>query len=97
MIGKDIENDILVLEWGHGDIYVAAAKTTDGIPGLVFLRGIPGEIGRIFPEMIGKKDSDCGGFLRFIFTKPESIDIIIDELQSAKSYFYLAERDKKEG
>lgn len=85
---KQYEDGIMVLEWGYGDIWVVAARVVEtNQPAVCFLEGQPGEIGRELPEAKGKPDTELGVRLRFIFNKPESIDIIIEELQEAKSYF----------
>ena len=87
MIFKD-EHGINVVQFGTGDVLVAAGTLKSEEPKEVvsvsFCQKDSGEIGVKYPELSGKFDCDINGHTRFVFTKVESIQVVIEELEKAK-------------
>lgn len=90
------EEGIPVAIFGEGDILISVAIVDKCIMGkneiekahcLLFTQDMPGEIGRDHPEMIGVKLFDeIPKDLIFVFDKSESIDVLIERLQTVKRY-----------
>lgn len=83
-----IDNGVTILEFGDGDIFVGGGYLVERkTPSVSFMQNEKGEMGREWPEAIGKIDTDLNVKVRMIFNKIESIDIVIEQLQIAKKYF----------
>lgn len=76
-----------VLEFGFGDIRIVNAKGEDGHASVMFKNnGEPSLIGTSYPTQVMTSD-DYAPDMIMIFTKKESIDIVIEYLQKAKESF----------
>lgn len=87
MFFKD-DNEISVCQLGTGDVMVSETElkgiSPKKIVGIVFGEIKEGEIGRSLPELEGKLDFEANVKFKLLFTKTESIDVVIEELKQAK-------------
>ena len=91
MITTNKEN--VILEFGNGDICIAGGYTKneggtyDGL--VIFANQAPREIGEVGDIQAGEVDLEEYPII-MTFSKKESIDVIIDELEKAKLYIDLS-------
>ena len=83
-----MDDSIQLFEFGYGDILIAAGTLKDtGVPTVSFIQQEPGEVGRYIDTSSKRKDIDLDVRARMIFTRIESIDLIIEQLDIAKDIF----------
>ena len=87
---------IQVCQLGAGDVMVSVGQlenvSTKECVAVLFGECAPGEIDRALSELGGKKDYEAWVKFKLLFTNTKSIDVVIKELQQAKS---LMKGDKK--
>ncbi len=80
---------IQICQLGTGDVSVSTVEWPNVDPqecvGVVFGEISKGKIDRRLRQIEGKKDCDVGIKFKLLFTKPESIDVVIDKLKEAKA------------
>lgn len=95
MIFKNVDyaatSGVTLLEFGLGDICMMCieANDTDGGPlgGLIFKATEPHPIGHDDASVLGKTTDDIQPEVIMTFSKVESIDVLIERLQMARSQF----------
>lgn len=79
---------IHVCQLGTGDVSVSNIEWGNIDPqecvGVAFGEISKGEIDRRIKDIEGKRDCDVGIKFKLLFTKPESIDVVIEKLKKAK-------------
>lgn len=87
MFYKD-EKGIDICQLGTGDISVSELEYPDISPkevvGIAFGETKKAEIGKIIPNSKGKYDYEFNVKFKLLFTKVESIDIVIEALEKSK-------------
>jgi len=80
---------IQVCQLGTGDVSVSNILwdhvDTSECAGVVFGETDKGKIDRKLEHIEGKRDCDVGVKFKLLFTKPESIDVVIEKLKEAKT------------
>ena len=88
MFYKD-EKGIQICQLGTGDVSVSNIEWPDIKPkecvGVAFGKTKSAEIGKLIPNSKGKYDYEFDVKFKLLFTKPESIDVVIEKLQEAKA------------
>lgn len=89
----------VVCEFGTGDINVGCGVDADCItPSVYFANSIPKEIGELNNDTIKEDENGLprakDDNIKFVFNKPESIDVIIQHLKKAKSLFEVEEKKR---
>lgn len=76
----------LMLEFGHGDIAIAAANLA-GLPPneLIFYPSTPQRLGDINHGDIGKSTAEVKALVRMVFNDPRSLDVLIHQAQELRS------------
>lgn len=99
MFYKD-ENNIDICQFGTGDVLVAGIEMPNVRPkelvGVVFGETEKGEIDRRLKYAEGKFDNETGVKFKLYFTKPESIDVVINCLKEQKKFMEKDLLDKSE-
>ncbi len=79
---------IPVCQLGAGDVSVGNVEWNGIEPqecvGVVFGETAKGKVNRRLEHIEGKRDCDVGVKFKLLFTRPESIDVVIDKLEKAK-------------
>lgn len=92
------ENNMVILEFGIGDIGVANFHEGDNTPlenRVFFWQGKPGKIGRwCCHEVADKAVEEMNAKVMMIFNKPESVQIVIDSLEYCKKCLMREEENK---
>jgi len=81
------ENGIDYIELGDGSTIVGEL-IHDDYSGICFSHG-SGAVGAFHPEVEGKMDYQADVFLKIISSNPDSIQVLIDRLRSAKQRIML--------
>jgi hypothetical protein len=80
----EVEN-VTILEFGKGDILVCNASNDKyKHESIIFKSQDPTPIGTEDSTFTGKTTNEYAPEVMMIFTKPESIDVVIDHLQKCK-------------
>jgi len=75
------------LELGHGDVSICAVKADDGNHGVLFMHDPGVEIGATTGQGGRTENEKRHVFLQITSTCPESLDVLIGHLQSARDFF----------
>lgn len=75
-------SETLIVEFGDGKVGVmrTSEQGEDFESGIAFVRQEAHPIGEVVPGRIGKTTDEVGSFLRFHFSNPESLQVVIDDL-----------------
>ncbi len=75
------------LELGHGDVSIAPLNADDGKHGVIFMVDPNVEIGAKTGSAGRSEDLEKPVFLSINAARKESLDVLIEKLQEARSYF----------
>lgn len=85
-VNYGISENATVADFGNGDIIVSSGWVVGEPKACVMFYGdIPNEIGKDHPERHLKSTDEIKQDIIFTFTKPESIDVLIEALEEAKN------------
>ena len=75
-------SETLIVEFGDGKVGVmrTSEQGEDFDSGIAFVRQEAHPIGEVVPGRIGKTTDEVGSFLRFHFSNPESLQVLINDL-----------------
>ncbi|MCP4984575.1 MAG: hypothetical protein GY928_00525 [Colwellia sp.] len=97
MFYKD-QKGIDICQLGTGNVSVSTIEwsnvSSQECVGVVFGETDKGEIGRRLEHIEGNRDCDVGVKFKLLFTKPESIDVVINKLKEAKAQMLCGEVKK---
>ena len=77
----------LIVHFGHGDVLITTGQNVEKpfSDELCFLRDTPHEIGEHQEGQPGQRTDELDCPLRFVFDKTESIDVLIERLETLRA------------